>query len=70
MLPCKEQQRIPRPDRPARRQSPGHRRCVTLIGEPRAYRVRVGDYRIIYEVFVDRLVFHVVSVGHRRDIYR
>ncbi|HUF33956.1 MAG TPA: type II toxin-antitoxin system RelE/ParE family toxin [Acidimicrobiales bacterium] len=68
-LPRREQQRIraaidlladePRP--------PG---CVALKGEERAYRVRVGDYRIIYEVHDRRLVVLVVSVGHRRDVYR
>lgn len=37
---------------------------------PPKLRVRVGDYRIIYEVHDDRLVVLVVLVGHRRDIYR
>jgi len=33
-------------------------------------RVRVGDYRIVYEVHDSCLVVLVVFVGHRRDIYR
>jgi mRNA interferase RelE/StbE len=33
-------------------------------------RVRVGDYRIVYEVHDSRLVVLVIFVGHRRDIYR
>jgi mRNA interferase RelE/StbE len=41
-----------------------------MAGEPHAYRVRVGDYRIVYEVLDDRLVVQVVRVGHRRDVYR
>ncbi len=41
-----------------------------MTGEAYAYRVRVGDYRIIYEVLDDRLVVQVVRVGHRRDVYR
>ena len=44
--------------------------CVALIGEPNAYRVRVGVYRIGYEVLDDRLVIQVVRVGRRRDVYR
>lgn len=44
--------------------------CVKLAGEPSAYRVRVGDYRIVYDVIDDRLVIQVVRIGHRRDIYR
>jgi mRNA interferase RelE/StbE len=44
--------------------------CVKLAGEASACRVRVGDYRIVYDVIDDRLVIQVVRVGHRRDIYR
>jgi len=33
-------------------------------------RVRVGSYRIVYEVQDDQLVVLVVRIGHRRDIYR
>jgi mRNA interferase RelE/StbE len=36
----------------------------------KGYRVRVGDYRIIYEVFDDRIVVVVVRIGHRREIYK
>jgi mRNA interferase RelE/StbE len=32
--------------------------------------VRTGDYRILYDVFDDRLVVQVIRIGHRRDIYR
>ena len=44
--------------------------CTKLAGEDSVYRVRVGDYRILYEVIDARLVVHVVRVGHRRDVYR
>ena len=44
--------------------------CTKLSGEPNTYRVRTGDYRILYDVFDDRLVVQVVKVGHRRDVYR
>ena len=67
VLPRPEQQRVraatdllatePRP--------PG---ATKLVGERRAYRVRVGDYRIVYEVFHDKLVIQVVRIGHRRDV--
>lgn len=33
------------------------------------YRYRVGDYRIIYEIFEAQLRICVVRVGHRKDIY-
>lgn len=44
--------------------------CVALANEDSVYRVRVGAYRILYEVFDGRLVVHAIRVGHRRDVYR
>jgi mRNA interferase RelE/StbE len=44
--------------------------CTKLAGEASVYRVRIGDYRILYEVIEVRLVIHGVRVGHRRDVYR
>ena len=41
-----------------------------LAGYGDRYRLRVGDYRIIYEVTDTQLVILVVGVGHRREIYR
>ncbi len=34
-----------------------------------AYRIRTGDYRIIYSVFDDELIVDVITLGHRKDIY-
>ncbi|MFN3640982.1 MAG: type II toxin-antitoxin system RelE family toxin [Flavobacterium sp.] len=33
------------------------------------YRVRVADYRIIYDIFDDVLTVDVIALGHRKDIY-
>jgi mRNA interferase RelE/StbE len=41
-----------------------------LKGVEDLYRIRVGDYRVIYTVESKRLVVLVVNVGNRRDIYR
>ncbi|MGC9222123.1 MAG: type II toxin-antitoxin system RelE family toxin [Solirubrobacteraceae bacterium] len=40
-----------------------------LTGRP-AWRVRVGGYRVIYTIEDDRLVVVVITIGHRRDVYR
>ena len=34
------------------------------------HRIRVGDYRIIYEIQEEILLILVVKIGHRKDIYR
>lgn len=44
--------------------------CVAMQGEDSVYRVRVGDYRIVYEIVDDVLLIHVVRIGHRREVYR
>lgn len=43
---------------------------ISLVGTPDWRRIRVGDYRIVYEVQDDRLVILVLRVGHRSDVYR
>ena len=43
--------------------------CEKLSGQER-YRVRQGDYRILYEIHDDVLIVMVVRIGHRRDVYR
>ena len=43
--------------------------CEKLTGQDR-YRVRQGQYRIVYSVEDDALVVYVVKVGHRSDVYR
>jgi mRNA interferase RelE/StbE len=45
--------------------------CKAMAGQRvGTYRVRTGDYRIVYEVHDDRLVVLVIRVGHRREVYR
>ncbi len=34
------------------------------------YRIRVGDYRILYTIEDDILVVLIIKIGHRKDIYR
>jgi mRNA interferase RelE/StbE len=44
--------------------------ATKLAGPQDLYRIRVGDYRVIYTIEDDVLLVLVVAVGHRRDIYR
>jgi mRNA interferase RelE/StbE len=41
-----------------------------LEGAKDLYRVRVGPYRIIYQIHDAKLLIVVVTLGHRRDVYR
>ena len=41
-----------------------------LAGPSGLYRLRVGNYRVAYQVKDDELVILVVKVGDRRDVYR
>ncbi|MEZ4578949.1 MAG: type II toxin-antitoxin system RelE/ParE family toxin [Desulfobacterales bacterium] len=41
-----------------------------MKGDNPFHRVRVGNYRIIYEIQDDVLIIMVVKIGHRKDIYR
>lgn len=43
---------------------------VKKLSGRNAWRIRVGDYRILYEIHDERLRILVVDVGHRREIYR
>ncbi len=41
-----------------------------LKGADALYRIRIGDYRVVYEVRGDALIVVVIKVGHRKDVYR
>jgi len=41
-----------------------------LKGPDDILRIRVGEYRVLYRVFGERLVVLVIRVGHRREVYR
>ena len=43
--------------------------CEKLTGQER-YRIRVGTYRILYEIIDADVTVVVVKVGHRKDVYR
>ncbi len=44
--------------------------CRKLSGEEETYRVRHGNYRIIYEINGKELLILILKIGHRKDIYR
>lgn len=43
---------------------------IALTNELGVFRLRVGDYRVLYEIHDDVLLILVLKVGHRREVYR
>ncbi len=41
-----------------------------LSGKENLWRIRVADYRILYQIFDKQMVIIIVAIGHRIDIYR
>ena len=41
-----------------------------MKGDNPFHRIRVGDYRIIYEIHSDILVIMILKIGHRKEVYR
>lgn len=44
--------------------------CKKLAGREAAYRLRVGDYRIVYTVNDREIIVEIIRIGHRREVYR
>lgn len=44
--------------------------AIPLFGDAGKWRVRTGDYRIVYEIHKQQLLVLVLAIGHRREIYR
>jgi len=51
------------------RDNPHPSGCKKMQGLP-GYRIRVGDYRIVYRVQGHSLLITVIKIGHRKEIYR
>jgi mRNA interferase RelE/StbE len=52
------------------RHNPRPSGCVKLSGEEEVWRIRVGSYRVVYEIQDQRLTVLVLRVAHRKDVYR
>lgn len=44
--------------------------AIKLAGADRTWRIRSGDYRLIYSVAGGVLIVEIVKIGHRREVYR
>lgn len=51
-------------------ENPRHHGVIKMEAEADLYRVRVGNYRVIFTIEDERLVVLVLKIGHRREVYR
>ena len=40
-----------------------------LVGSEQSYRIRIGDYRVVYTIAAAKLIIEIVRVRHRKDVY-
>jgi mRNA interferase RelE/StbE len=50
--------------------NPKPRQSHKLSGSTDSYRLRVGDYRVLYQIDNNAKIITVYQVGHRREVYR
>jgi len=43
---------------------------LKLAGSDHTYRIRIGDYRVVYEVVTELKLVEIQRVRHRKDVYR
>ncbi len=51
-------------------QDPRPSRCRKITGSENLWRIHVGEYRVIYQVFDDKQVVDVIAVRHRSQAYK
>ncbi len=44
-------------------------RCLKLVGENHLWRIRIGDYRVLYSINDKEKIVEIVAVRHRREAY-
>ena len=67
-LPRKDRTKISRKIQELARQPRPHG-CEKLSGEEK-YRIRQGNYRVVYAIDDDQRIVLVVKIGHRKEVYR
>lgn len=68
-LPRKVQEQL-RPKIDLLAENPRPQKVEKLKGAEGLYRIRAGDYRVIYSIEDDRLVVLILRIAHRRDVYK
>ncbi len=51
-------------------ENPRPHRCHKITGSKNDWRIRIGDYRVIYEIEEETKTVRIMRVRHRREVYR
>jgi mRNA interferase RelE/StbE len=51
-------------------ENPRSQGTIKLTSQGDSYRIRVGDYRVVYEIQDAELIVLVIKIAHRREVYR
>lgn len=51
-------------------EDPRHNGAIKLSGEENSYRVKIGDYRIIYEIYDSKIIVIITNIGDRKEVYK
>lgn len=44
--------------------------CIKLTGAEDLWRIRIGDYRVLFDIQDDKLLIDILAIRHRSDAYR
>jgi mRNA interferase RelE/StbE len=66
-FPLKDQERIISTIKRCRIRPYSH--VKKLVSSP-YFRLRVGDYRVIMDIIENKILIHIIEIGHRRNIYK
>ena len=50
-------------------ENPYHLEVTKMVGDP-YFRLRIGDYRVIFDIQNDMLRILILNVGHRKNVYK
>ena len=51
-------------------ENPRPQNCIKLKGAKNDYRIRIGNYRVVYTILDAVLMITIIKIAHRKDIYR
>ncbi len=50
--------------------NPFPNQTTKLVGSQQSFRIRIGDYRVVYNIFAETLIIEIVRVKHRKEVYK